>query len=126
MVYGPKLSPEMTANCLQLTPKGHMQQTTILISVTESRLTELISDAVASAFRSSTPQVITPPINADGSEVLTRKELLEQLDIASSTLASWQRQGLITPRRIGRRVYFLRRDVESILHGGSDTWRSGR
>ncbi len=90
-------------------------QTSLLVSVSEYRLAELITDAVASAMRATAaPQ--PPPSDRDhGRTYLTRKELLDELRIAPSTLAGWQRLGYITPRRIGRRVYFTRQDVEQIL-----------
>lgn len=101
-------------------------QTSLLVSVSEHRLTELISDAVASALRDKLSQHVNPPDSDRGREYLTRKELLDELQIAPSTLASWQRQGFITPRRIGRRVYFTRKDVDLILSSGDTSWRAAQ
>ncbi len=92
-----------------------MQHQAVFLSVSEYRLAELITDAVASALR-DTASPPSPPSDQDhGRMYLTRKELLDELQIAPSTLAVWQRLGYITPRRIGRRVYFTRQDVEQIL-----------
>lgn len=103
-----------------------MQHSTLLVSVSEHRLAELISDAVASALRDRPSQQEQPTDHDRGRTYLTRKELLDELQIAPSTLASWQRQGFITPRRLGRRVYFLRRDVDQILRTSDTSWRAAQ
>jgi len=47
-------------------------------------------------------------LNANNSdeELITRAEKAKQLDVSLPTLKNWEDQGLITPTRIGRRVYF--------------------
>ncbi|MCO6466743.1 MAG: helix-turn-helix domain-containing protein [Bradyrhizobiaceae bacterium] len=97
--------------------------TSLLVPVSEHRLAELITDAVASAMRNAASAQSPPTAEDRGNEILTRQELLDELQIAPSTLAAWQRQGFIQPRRIGRRVYFLRRDVDAVLASNDRDWR---
>tara|TARA_E500000318_G_scaffold98631_2_gene100073 strand:+ start:180 stop:959 length:780 start_codon:yes stop_codon:yes gene_type:complete len=50
--------------------------------------------------------------NADAEEkVLTRKEVLKELDICSNTLSNWVRNKQIPYTRIGRRLYFLKSEI---------------
>lgn len=50
--------------------------------------------------------------NADAEEkVLTRKEVLKELDICSKTLTNWVNGGRIPYTRIGRRLYFLKSEI---------------
>lgn len=55
--------------------------------------------------------------NADAEEkVLTRKEVLKELDICSNTLSNWVRDKKIPYTRIGRRLYFLKSEIIRIKH----------
>lgn len=39
-------------------------------------------------------------------ELLTRKEIMELLGIASCTLYRWQTEGIVKPYKLGGKVYF--------------------
>lgn len=50
--------------------------------------------------------------NSDAEErILTRKEVLKELDICSNTLSNWVRDKKIPYTRIGRRLYFLKSEL---------------
>ncbi|RIV38150.1 DNA-binding protein [Flagellimonas lutimaris] len=50
--------------------------------------------------------------NADAEEkVLTRKQVLKELDICSNTLSNWVRDKKIPYTRIGRRLYFFKSEI---------------
>jgi excisionase family DNA binding protein len=48
-------------------------------------------------------------------EMLSMKELCQILQVSKATLIKWTRQGKVTGRRIGRRVYYKPEDVERCL-----------
>lgn len=55
--------------------------------------------------------------NADAEEkVLTRKEVLKELDICSKTLTNWVNGGKIPYTRIGRRLYFLKSELLNLKY----------
>jgi predicted DNA-binding transcriptional regulator AlpA len=50
------------------------------------------------------------PVNSP-EPFLTVKQVTEELGVSRVTLLSWEKQELIKPHRIGRRVYFLRSEL---------------
>lgn len=56
------------------------------------------------------------PKTAD--EFLTTKDLENELKISSVTRWEWGKKGILTPRKIGNRTYYLRSDVMELLNKG--------
>jgi hypothetical protein len=48
-------------------------------------------------------------------EYLTRHELAQMFNVDISTIHNWCKRGILQPRGIGGRVYFLRSQVESSI-----------
>lgn len=72
-------------------------------------LEDLIRNTVREEMRSSSPS------NSD-SPVLTRDEAAEMLDISLPTLLQWEKDDVIPkPKRLGKRVYFIRKDFIAFL-----------
>lgn len=44
-------------------------------------------------------------------ELLSRKEVMELLGVTYSTLFNWNKKKILTPRKIGHRVYYERKEV---------------
>ncbi|MDO3425971.1 helix-turn-helix domain-containing protein [Chryseobacterium sp. APV1] len=44
-------------------------------------------------------------------ELLTRKEVMELLDVTYSTLFNWNKKKILIPRKIGHKVYYDRKEV---------------
>lgn len=44
-------------------------------------------------------------------EYLTRKQVAKMLQIDLSTLYAWKQKGILKPKGIGKRVYYLRSDI---------------
>ncbi len=53
---------------------------------------------------------------AEQEKYLTRKEVAEMLQIDLSTLHLWQKRGILQPRRLGNRVYYLSSDIQKALN----------
>ncbi len=49
-------------------------------------------------------------------ELLTRKEVAEILGVSLMTLNRWDKQSILKPSRIGRKVRYLKSDVMSSLN----------
>lgn len=88
-----------------------------LVVVDPTMLSTLIREALADEARPNREESV-PNIPHDGTtEIMTRAMVLSTLQISESTLTTWQKKGILTPRRIGssRRVYFLREDLDRLL-----------
>lgn len=48
-------------------------------------------------------------------KIFTRNEFAEKLQVSLTTLFNWEKQGIIKPSRIGRRVYFTEAHLNEIL-----------
>lgn len=47
-------------------------------------------------------------------ELYTRKEVMELFDVTYSTLFNWNKKKILTPRKIGHRVYYDRKEVLAV------------
>lgn len=52
---------------------------------------------------------------AEQTKYLTRKETAELLKVDKSTLHNWHKQGILIPKQIGRRVYYLLSDIKDAM-----------
>jgi hypothetical protein len=52
---------------------------------------------------------------AEQTKYLTRKETAELLKVDKSTLHNWQKQGILIPKQIGRRVYYSLSDIKDAM-----------
>ncbi|MEO6045928.1 MAG: helix-turn-helix domain-containing protein [Candidatus Kapaibacterium sp.] len=50
-----------------------------------------------------------------GNELLTRKEAAELLHVTVLTLRNWEQRNILHPRRISRRVLYMKADVLAAL-----------
>jgi predicted DNA-binding transcriptional regulator AlpA len=49
------------------------------------------------------------------SKFLKRKEVLQMLGISPPTLSRWVNDGIIKQHKVGSRVYFVQKEIESII-----------
>lgn len=77
----------------------------ILISITESELQNLISNAVREAL----------VINQE-KQILSFKEVCEMLNISASCLNKWKSEGKIPYKKLGKRIFFSRTDIKAALN----------
>ncbi|RZJ71549.1 helix-turn-helix domain-containing protein [Flavobacterium sp.] len=82
-----------------------------IITMTQDEFQILLGQEIGKAFESFAEKFQ----KKSNDEYLTRKQVAELLDIDLSTLHSYCKTGKLNPRGIGRRVYFLRSEVESSL-----------
>ncbi len=51
--------------------------------------------------------------------LMTRQETADLLGISLPTLNAWRQKGILRPRRMGRKVYYLKRNVLATLKNQS-------
>lgn len=51
-------------------------------------------------------------------DLLTVEETMAFLDVARVTLNDWEKKGILSPVRLGRRVYYRRGDIYAALQDG--------
>jgi excisionase family DNA binding protein len=77
-----------------------MQSEIILLSITKDELNEIVSSAVESSLNKKSEK-----------QLLTFKETCEFLGIHASTLNSWKAQKKIPFKKLGKRVFFSKKEV---------------
>ena len=78
------------------------------ILTTPDQLKELVRESVAVAFQHHRPAV-APAIDAD--ELLTPEETAQLLKVSKVTVWDWEKKGILSARRIGNQVRYLRSEV---------------
>jgi len=84
------------------------------ISITANDLRGLIAGAVAEVLKThqgaGQPAPQEPP-----DELLSRKETAKLLRVSLLTLRNWETRGVLRPRRLSRRVLYLKSEVLAAL-----------
>jgi hypothetical protein len=83
-----------------------------LFHYTVSDFENSIRKIVAETIRATSPES-TKPIRP---EYLTRKQVKEELHVSFPTLNRFDKEGILTARKIGGRVLYLRSDVEMAIN----------
>jgi hypothetical protein len=85
----------------------------VLFSIPMTELQSLIAISVTESLEAHLPslQPAAPPVEA----YLSREETCDLLQISVMTLRQLELRGVLLGRRIGRRVLYLRSDVERAL-----------
>ena len=99
--------------------KNFTPQARVVIELTPDDLQELIRQGVANALGNSS-QTHRLPQDATN-DWLTREETANLLHVSFPTLRRYEKQKILVPRRIGRRVLYSRKDVEAKLQEGYST-----
>ncbi|MDB5033100.1 MAG: DNA-binding protein [Chlorobi bacterium] len=85
------------------------------LSLTIDELRDLIYRTVGDALDANKKNSPPPPAEPAGNELLTRKEAAELLHVSVLTLSNWERRNILHPRRISRRVLYMKADVLAAL-----------
>lgn len=68
---------------------------------------KILDERIANLKRDFTPK--------EPDAYLTAKELEKELKISSVTVWSWNKKGILNPRKIANRVYYLRSEIEELM-----------
>lgn len=80
-----------------------------LFTLTVAEMVNLIREIIKEELRSINPA------QEESAEYLTRIEACSMLHISLPTLSRYSKLGIITARKIGNRILFLKSDVEKAL-----------
>lgn len=87
----------------------------ISLTITGTGLVELIK---------AVQQVIYEEINEEKAnqqdsdiELITKQDVIDKLHVSSTTLWIWEKRKYLVPVKIGRRIFYKRRDVSNLMGG---------
>jgi DNA-binding transcriptional MerR regulator len=76
---------------------------------------EELSDVFASLLDQRIEELKESFTQRENEEYLTGKELEKILKISSVTIWSWSKKGILNPKKIGNRTYYLRSEIKGLL-----------
>ena len=79
-------------------------------NLTAEELKKLISEAVRIELQNNQPEV-----REETTELLTRNQLAEMLQVTTVTLWKWEKEGIIEPVRFNNQVRYRREDINKTL-----------
>ena len=84
------------------------------LMVSEEQLKQMVTSAIVEAKEQADEE------RKQASEVaaISRNEAAEKLCVSVHTLWRWARDGYLKPKKVGRRVLYLKSDVERIIMRG--------
>ena len=88
---------------------------TLLVHLTADALNQMIERGVSRALQQPGSSV---PKQEDLNDWITREQTANMLHISFPTLREYEKQKILVPYRIGRRVLYSRKEVEAKLREG--------
>lgn len=82
--------------------------------ISEEQLNQMITYAILEAKE----QVEKERKNAEEVATIGRNEAAAKLRVSVQTLWRWERDGHLVPKRVGRRVLYLKSDIYKIIQKG--------
>ena len=88
---------------------------TLLVHLSVGDLQQLIKDAVKEEVTKITEVIKLTP-KTESSELLTRKQVCEILDVSATTLHNWNKDGTLPIQKMKHRVYYQRSAIMNKLN----------
>ena len=82
--------------------------------ISEEQLKQMITNAILEAKE----QAEEERKNAEEVAAMSRIEVAAKLRVSVHTLWRWARDGYLVPKRVGRRVLYLKSDIDKIIQKG--------
>ncbi len=103
-----------------------MVESTLLVNVSLADLRDIIDTSVRKSVADALTNLPAPSAE-ERDDLLSRKETGRLLRVSPVTLNVWEKRGVLTPVRIGRRVLYRRSDVDKALQSaGKPVAKRGR
>lgn len=96
--------------------KQGLCQNAKFLFVSEDELKKIVGDVLTDERK----RIEAEKNKANEVACLSRSEVASMLSVTYTTLWRWARDGYLKPKKVGRRVLYLRSDVEQIIMRGSD------
>ena len=87
-----------------------------LIQISPEELTNLISDAVKSAFDNYFKEIKQIKTPAHHKEILTRQEVAQYFGVSLTCVHEWSKKKIIKPYKLGNRTYFNASEIMKTLY----------
>ena len=87
----------------------------ISITMTGTGLMELIK-AIQQVIYEEITEEKTNQHDSD-IELITKQDVIDKLHVSSTTLWIWEKRKYLVPVKIGRRIFYKRRDVNNLMDG---------
>ena len=96
-------------------------KTNLLVQLNVGDLQQLIMDAVKKELDNLKNLIQMDPKDSEkhNSDIISRKEVCEILQVSLPTLHNWNKSGILKNSRIGRRVYYLKSEVLEKLNSAA-------
>jgi len=95
------------------------EQTTILFPIPAhevwKRLREIVQTELQIIHKHEVPQSVNPAPGFTVKPIYTAKELCQLLKVSRQTLHEWCKEGILRPRKLRSRNYYLWGDLEKVL-----------
>ncbi len=78
-------------------------------------LSTMIRQSVATELQKVSNLISKTPKD-DSDKILTREEVCKLLDVSTTTLFNWNRDGILVNQKCGRRVYYSKASVMSMFN----------
>jgi len=88
--------------------------TSTLIMCDEEQLRKIVADTVRQVMNQAKAEAEATKEMA----TLTRDEVTELLNVTKPTLWRWEKAGYLIPKKVGKRVLYIRSEVEEMVRKG--------
>ena len=111
-IFDTNLENILLAN--QLVSEIHKNPNHIILTLTETGVNAIIK-AIRLALLEE--MRVKESDSSDQESLITKKEVMEKLNISSTTLWIWEKRKYLVPVKIGRRIFYKRQDIEDLTNG---------
>jgi len=96
-----------------------MVETTIS-KVTPNELVELINEGIKTQLQAFTAR-INSKVQTDERPHLTKRETAKFFDVSVNCITDWSKKGILSPHKVGQRVYFSKEECIRVMFKQSKT-----
>ena len=89
-------------------------QASTFMFIDEAQLRSVIAETVKQVMKQAKAEAEA----AKEMATLTREEVAELLNVTKPTLWRWEKAGYLIPKKVGKRVLYLRSEVEEMVRKG--------
>jgi len=97
-----------------MTGLSQQPQASTLLMIDEAVLKRIVADTVRQVMNQAKAEAEA----AKEMATLTREEVAELLNVTKPTLWRWEKAGYLIPKKVGKRVLYLRSEVEEMVRKG--------
>jgi len=88
--------------------------------VTPNELVELINEGIKAQLETFTARINTR-VQKDDKPHLTKKETAKFFDVSVNCITDWSNKGILTPMKVGQRVYFAKEQCIKVMFNQTKT-----